>query len=59
MLIEGVSNVIESENEKELAVLCYFNKYIHEITFRGFVNIFDGNYKDAIENFRKVQMYKP
>lgn len=27
--------------------------------FRGFVNVFDGNYKDGIENFRKVLTLRP
>lgn len=26
---------------------------------RGFVHIFDGNYKDAIDNFRKILSIKP
>ena len=48
---ENVDKILDNDHDSDLAVLCYMNK--------GFVNIFDGNYKDAIENFRKILAYKP
>ena len=45
------SDLANEEFDKELTVQMLLNK--------AFVNIFDGNYKDAIENFRKILGYRP
>ncbi len=45
------SSASASHHDQDLEVLCLMNK--------AFVNIFDGNYKDAIDNFRKVLIIKP
>ncbi len=45
------SSSAASHHDQDLEVLCLMNK--------AFVNIFDGNYKDAIDNFRKVLIIKP
>lgn len=47
---EGVE-IGADDYDKELTVLMLLNK--------AFINIFDGNYKDSIENFRKILAYKP
>jgi hypothetical protein len=40
-----------SEVDSDLEVLCLMN--------RGFVFIYDGNFKEAIETFRKILNFKP
>eukprot|EP00347_Sterkiella_histriomuscorum_P001642 403371239 len=48
---QNLDNLLDNDHDPDLAVLCHMNK--------GFVNIYDGNYKDAIEQFRKILSYRP
>jgi len=49
---DGLSNLLDEEqHDPYLSILCLLNK--------GFSNIFDGNFKDAIENFKKINTFKP
>jgi hypothetical protein len=40
-----------NSEDSDLEILCLMN--------RGFVFIYDGNFKDAIETFRKILNFKP